>query len=141
MAPRHKKKNSLNYRLELVRKHNTSAAEAILQSSSLSEIENKALRKNEISQKQTPELEQLIPEDCVCNREAKTFVCIFCKMFSFGRIAETCSIHPNVSGLYFCIFVNMNINILHEMSLIVLPMSTLQQLWLIFSNNFFFPFM
>nr|XP_014100827.1 uncharacterized protein CG13380 [Bactrocera oleae] len=99
MAPRHKKKNSLNYRLELVRKHNTSAAEAILQSSSLSEIENKALRKDEISQKQTPELEQLIPENCVCNREAKTFVCIFCKMFSFGRIAETCSIHPNVSYL------------------------------------------
>ncbi|XP_039965118.1 uncharacterized protein LOC126761729 [Bactrocera neohumeralis] len=99
MAPRHKKKNSLNDRLELVRKHNTSAAEVILQSSSQSKIENTPLRKDNVSQKQTPELEQLIPDGCVCHREAKTFVCIFCKMFSFGRIAEMCSIHPNVSYL------------------------------------------
>ncbi|XP_011187420.2 uncharacterized protein LOC105215286 [Zeugodacus cucurbitae] len=94
MPPRHRKKNALNARLELARNNNTSAAEVIHQRCA----QNKSITDN-VSQKQTPELEQLIPEGCVCKREAKTFVCIMCKMFSYGRIAELCSIHPNVSYL------------------------------------------
>lgn len=95
MSLSNKKKSTLNERLELARKHNTSAAEAILGSTA------QPLQKNDVAQKQATELEQLMPEGCICNREAKTFVCIVCKMFSFGRIAEMCCIHPNVSAVNF----------------------------------------
>ncbi|XP_036327459.1 uncharacterized protein CG13380-like [Rhagoletis pomonella] len=95
MAPRNKK-GSLGARLELAR-NNVSAG--VAGTIPVAHSKNKSHSKKVFSRPQTPDVEQPIPEGCICQREAQTFVCIFCKMFCFGRVNESCPIHTNVTYL------------------------------------------
>ncbi|XP_053956501.1 uncharacterized protein CG13380 [Anastrepha ludens] len=91
MPRRNRKKSSLSDRLDIIRKNNVSAD--ITGTISDNDAADKSTNKS-ISNEMQP-----IPEECICQRDAKTFVCICCKMFSFGRISESCPIHPNVTYL------------------------------------------
>ncbi|CAD7005776.1 uncharacterized protein LOC101458145 [Ceratitis capitata] len=96
MPARNRKKGSVNARLDLARKQNSTSARVDFDSKS---VGKDILEKDKISPIEVLEAEETTLEGCICNREPNTFVCIFCKMFSFGRIVEACTIHPNVTYL------------------------------------------